>query len=104
MKKLVALLTALSFLSFLPAYAKGPQGGAEKGGPKPYQGAGIGKEVSTEAKEMKETGNKTQFGETVRTQAQEKTRIQEHKKIMLQKHKSSKPSPQKKGNQTNSTF
>ncbi|PMP66895.1 MAG: hypothetical protein C0190_04455 [Thermodesulfobacterium geofontis] len=101
MKKVLVLLTAISIFGLSTVYAGGPQGAGK--GPKPYQGAGIGKEVSTEAKELKGTENKTQFGETVRTQAQEKTRIQEHKRIKLQKHKTPKPKPQKKGNQTEST-
>lgn len=76
MKKVIVCLLAFSILGFLPAAYAG-----KKETPKPYHGAGIGKEVSTQAKELKGTENKTGFGETVRTQAQEKTRIQEHKEL-----------------------
>lgn len=98
MKKLVAFLAAISILSILPAYAKGPRGD------KNYQGAGIGKEVSTEAKELKGTENKTQFGETVRTKAQEKTRIQEHKRLRMRTHQQKIKPETEKEKTTNSTL
>jgi hypothetical protein len=53
MRKFVALLVGISLLGLSNVYAKGPQGGLEKAGPKPYQEAGIGKEVSNATKELK---------------------------------------------------
>ena len=77
MKRVLALLAGVSLLSFSTVYAKGSYGGGPAG-PKPYQGAGIGKEVSGEAKpEAKQ--EKREFGQTVREEAQNKTRIMEHK-------------------------
>jgi hypothetical protein len=60
MKGVLALLASVFLLSFSIVYAKGPHGGGPAG-PKPYQGAGIGKEVSGEAKtEAKQ--EKREFG------------------------------------------
>ena len=84
MKKFVALLVGVSLLGFSTVYAKGPQGGPEKAGPKPYQGAGIGKEVSEEAKELKGQEEKKEFGQTVREKAREKSRIRAHKRLKKQ--------------------
>jgi hypothetical protein len=83
MKRVLALLAGVSLLSFSTVYAKGPQGGGPAG-PKPYQGAGIGKEVSGEAK-TKAKQEKREFGQTVREEAQNKTRIMEHKELKEQK-------------------
>jgi hypothetical protein len=83
MRRVVALLAGVSLLSFSIVYAKGPHGGGPAG-PKPYQGAGIGKEISGEAKtEAKQ--EKREFGQTVREEAQNKTRIMEHKELKEQK-------------------
>jgi len=83
MKRVLALLAGVSLLSFSTVYAKGPHGGGPAG-PKPYQGAGIGKEVSGEAKrEAKQ--EKREFGQTVKEEAHNKTRIMEHKELKEQK-------------------
>ncbi|WP_240702830.1 hypothetical protein [Thermodesulfobacterium sp. TA1] len=82
MKKLVAILAGVSLLGFSAVYAKGPQGGPA--GPKPYQGAGIGKEVSNATKELKGEESKKGFGKTVRERAREKSRIREHKELKKQ--------------------
>jgi hypothetical protein len=83
MKRVLALLAGVSLLSFSTVYAKGPHGGGPAG-PKPYQGAGVGKEVSGEAKrEAKQEGQG--FGQTVREEAQNKTRLMEHKELKEQK-------------------
>uniref|UniRef100_A0A7C4NT41 Uncharacterized protein n=1 Tax=Thermodesulfobacterium geofontis TaxID=1295609 RepID=A0A7C4NT41_9BACT len=81
MKRFIAFLAGLSLLGFSTVYAKGPQGGPEKAGPKPYQGAGIGKEVSEEAKELKGQEEKKEFGQTIREKAREKSRIRAHKRL-----------------------
>ena len=85
MKKFVAFLVGFSLLGVAPIYAKGPQGGLGKAGPKPHQGAGIGKEVSKEAKALRGQKEKKEFGETVRERAHEKSRIEEHKELKKQK-------------------
>jgi len=59
------------------SFAKGP--GAKKAGPNLYKGAGIGPEVSQEAKSLKNTENKTDFGKNVRESARDKERIELHK-------------------------
>jgi hypothetical protein len=84
MKRFVAFLVGVSLLGLSAVYAKGPQGGPEKAGPKPYQGAGIGKEVSNATKELKGQEEKKGFGQTVRERAREKSRIQEHKELKKQ--------------------
>jgi len=58
-----------------------------------YQGAGIGKEVSEEAKELKGEEEKKEFGQTVRERAGEKSRIREHKRFKKQQkiQKQTKP-------------
>jgi len=49
---------------------------------KPYKGAGIGREVSSEAKELKASNaTKGEFGETVRERARDKKRIQIHNEM-----------------------
>ncbi|MFZ8832225.1 MAG: hypothetical protein ACO2OY_08780 [Thermodesulfobacteriaceae bacterium] len=83
MKRVLVLLAGVSLLSFFTVYAKGPHGGGPAG-PKPYHGAGIGKEVSKEAK-IKAKQEKREFGQTVREKAQNKTRIMEHKELIEQK-------------------
>ncbi|MFN3504888.1 MAG: hypothetical protein ACK4Y7_01580 [Caldimicrobium sp.] len=62
-------------------YARGPQGMAGPKMGKDYPGAGIGKEVSPQVKEMREADQNTkgEIGEWVREKAQNKTRIQIHK-------------------------
>jgi len=53
---------------------------AQKGtSQKTYKGAGIGPQVSQEAKVLKESGNKTGFGKEVKSMAENKTRIETHK-------------------------
>ncbi len=93
MKRFIAFLVGTSLLGISALYAKGPQGGPEKAGPKPYQGAGIGKEVSEEAKELKGEEEKKEFGQTVRERAREKSRIREHKRFKKQQkiQKQTKP-------------
>ncbi|MFN4197002.1 MAG: hypothetical protein ACK4FM_03230 [Caldimicrobium sp.] len=82
MKKLCTFLVlSVLLISNSTLYAKGPQG---VGGPqmnKEYSGAGIGKEVSSQVKEMGKTkqGTKGETGEWVREMAQNKTRIKIHK-------------------------
>jgi len=84
MKKWVIVLFGI-FLLCNPIYAKGPKGLPYQGGNKSYQGAGIGREVSSEAKEIKESNaTKGGFGESVRERARQKTRIQLHKQLKIQ--------------------
>lgn len=91
MKKLVALVVGILILGSGLVYAKNPQGEPSQASPKTYKGAGIGKEVSTQAKEIKEANaTKGEFGQTVREKAKEKKRIQQHKELIKQqKSKSS---------------
>lgn len=84
MKKWVITFLGI-FLLCNSIYAKGPKGSSYQGGNKSYQGAGIGKEVSSEAKEIKESNaTKGEFGQTVRERARQKTRIQLHKQLKIQ--------------------
>jgi hypothetical protein len=102
MRRLVALLAGISLLGFSAVYAKGPQGGPAA--PKPYQGAGIGKEVSEEAKtEAKD--EKQKFGQVVKEEAQNKTRIIKHKELKQQQKEQKKEQKQirKKAGSENST-
>lgn len=108
MRKLVALMVSALVLSSGVVYAKGPQGGPSQPGPqigqKQYQGAGIGKEVSTQAKEIKQTNaTKGEFGQTVRERAREKERIQEHKQIKQQQHQPKKLKPKSSNATSNAT-
>jgi hypothetical protein len=99
MKKFVAFLVGASLLGLSTVYAKGPKGGPEKAGPKPYQGAGIGKEVSNATKELKGQEEKKEFGQTVKEIAREKSRIQKHKELKKQQkiQKQTKPIAGKAG-------
>lgn len=79
MKRLIVIISWIFLLFVGSIYAKGPKDTS-------YQGAGIGKEVSSEAKEIKESNaTKGGFGETVRERARERSRIQLHKQLMKQK-------------------
>ncbi|HAA83910.1 MAG: Uncharacterized protein XD42_1051 [Thermodesulfobacterium sp. 37_54] len=82
MRKLIALLVGVSLLGFSLGYAQGPKEGPA--GPKPYQGAGIGKEVSNATKQLKGEEAKKGFGKQVRERAREKSRIREHKALKQQ--------------------
>lgn len=75
MKRQISVLGGIFLLCLGTNYALATEGA-------PYQGAGIGKEVSSEAKEIKTyNATKGEFGETVRERAREKTRIQMHKEL-----------------------
>jgi hypothetical protein len=78
MKRFVAFLVGISLLGLSNVYAKGPQGGPEKAGPKPYQGAGIGKEVSNATKELKGQEEKKDFDKLLE---KEHVKSQEFKNI-----------------------
>jgi hypothetical protein len=73
-------------------------------GPKPYQGAGIGKEVSEEAK-TKAKSEKQEFGQVVKEEAQNKTRIIKHKALKQQQKEQKKEQKQirKKARPENAT-
>lgn len=79
----ILLILGVIFLVFTASvYAKGPKSGPHSMEDKPYKGAGIGREVSSEAKELKASNaTKGEFGETVRERARDKKRIQIHKEM-----------------------
>lgn len=102
-KKLNKTLIALGVAGALIASNAFAQGSGVKGaGPKFYRGAGIGPEVSQEAKTLKNTENRTEFEESVRELAKDKERIEIHKEQQKSKKKTKQKSKQKKEG-TNST-
>lgn len=108
MRKLVALGVSVLVLGSGLVYAKEPQGGPSQAGhqtsSKQYKGAGIGKEVSTQAKEIKQTNaTKGEFGQAVKERAREKERIQEHKQIKQQQHQQKKLKPKSSNATGNAT-
>jgi hypothetical protein len=85
MKRLISF--AISSILFL---SPGILYSSKKEGVKEFKGAGIGKEVSGEAKTLKGEKGKKDFGKEVSEEAKEKRRIEEHKEEMKEKQETKK--------------
>jgi len=83
MLKNFSIFVLVFYLIAFPSLLYGKKGNS----PKELRGAGIGKEVSREAKILKECEEKENFGEWVRERAREKQRIEIHKEVTENKEK-----------------
>jgi len=94
MKKVITLIFIFLLLAF-PFFLYGKKGNISQ----EFKGAGIGKEVSEEAKILKDSEDKEKFGEWVRERARERERIEEHKEL-----KKSEKNLNQKGKQKRKRF
>ena len=83
MLKNFSIFVLVFYLIAFPSLLYGKKGNS----PKELRGAGIGKEVSREARTLKECEEKENFGEWVRERARDKQRIEIHKEMTKKQRK-----------------